>query len=728
MSILATIANKLGFVPKEKAEAPLTDSFGGDLSALLTGGNAKKSITAALQQNQNWVYACIKAIAEDVAAMQFELYQVDAKGDYERVWDHPILDLIQGANPFITGYELLYRTASHLELAGNTYWYLEGMTTEKSKPTAIYPLTPKYVTIKRGDKANEPVLEYIYQAGAKKKQPYKPYEILHIKYPDPNDDTMGIGTVQAIATWIEADNNASEYNRRFFANGARPGALLKSTKARTQVQIDILRDSFSEKYAGIHNTNRPLVLPDNTEFEKLEWSNSDIQFGEMLKITRDNIMAGFRVPRTALGITDDVNRANAEATDYVFAARTIKPKMAMICNQLNEKLVPLFGDNLVLTFTDPTPENRELKIREMQAAVADAPTMSINEAREEYFGLPAVDNGDAVMTDFTKIPLGKPTDKHAGKGRAKRTDLAPAHNPERKNKAKITESKSEAARAIAEAVKEAAAAAAAVDASNRSKSLEDMTDDEFEVMHKQFVARVTPYETGFKDAIVAFNDKQKKEVLENLEAATKEVDPAKLFNLGAWVDAMVDLATPFMLTLYESEAIAAAALLGQNITNFLTDEAKQGIERATRLFAEKYNQTTADLLKAKLEANQAAGADLNALKDTVDGIYGYSNDVRAAMVARTETFRVGNAATQAAWEQSGVVKSKKWYTAADERVCEFCGPMHGTKIDIGGRFFDKGTELGGEDGGVLPLNYDDVDFPPLHVNCRCYIRPADIEV
>ncbi|GIW70333.1 MAG: hypothetical protein KatS3mg101_1080 [Patescibacteria group bacterium] len=76
---------------------------------------------------------------------------------------------------------------------------------------------------------------------------------------------------------------------------------------------------------------------------------------------RDKILAGFRVPKTILGTSEsETNRATAETANYVFAARTIKPKVQMIISYLNEFLVPRYGDNLFIDFVDPVPENREL--------------------------------------------------------------------------------------------------------------------------------------------------------------------------------------------------------------------------------------------------------------------------------------------------------------------------------------------------------------------------------
>jgi phage portal protein BeeE len=69
------------------------------------------------------------------------LYQI--KGDdHEEQDDHPLLDLLEGVNENMTGIELKYVTMAHLELTGNCYWLLDGVTDAISQPRAIYPLNP----------------------------------------------------------------------------------------------------------------------------------------------------------------------------------------------------------------------------------------------------------------------------------------------------------------------------------------------------------------------------------------------------------------------------------------------------------------------------------------------------------------------------------------------------------------------------------------------------------
>ena len=84
--------------------------------------------------------------------------------------------------------------------------------------------------------------------------------------------------------------------------------------------------------------------------------------------------------------------------------------------------------------------------------------------------------------------------------------------------------------------------------------------------------------------------------------------------------------------------------------------------------------------------------------------------------------------TKEAWKQTGVVKTIKWYTAEDSEVCEYCDAEDGTEIDINENFYNEGDQIdGGEDMPSVTADYGDVGGPPLHPNCRCYLRPEVID-
>lgn len=56
--------------------------------------------------------------------------------------------VLDGVNEHMTGPELNYVTMAHLELTGNFYWLLDGVTSDTDQPRAIYPLNPGRVRVK----------------------------------------------------------------------------------------------------------------------------------------------------------------------------------------------------------------------------------------------------------------------------------------------------------------------------------------------------------------------------------------------------------------------------------------------------------------------------------------------------------------------------------------------------------------------------------------------------
>jgi HK97 family phage portal protein len=694
---------------------------------LIWSQSRKITIDKAMNTYNGWVYGCVRSIAEEIAKQRFRLFQVNADGVHEEIFDHEILDLLEGVNPYQTGYDLKYLTTSHLELAGNSYWLLDGVKSETDIPKAIYLLSPKYISPMPA-KLPDFIKGYRYMINGET-QIFKPYEILHFKYPDPNDPYQGIGTVQAIMDWIQTDNFANDVNLNYFRNGARLGGVLSSDSAITDAQMKVLRASFENLYKGAGNAYRVAVLPKGVKYDEASSTPKDMDFANMQSVMRDKILSGFRVPKTILGSSEsETNRATAETANYVFAARTIKPKMELIVQQLNEFLVPRFGDNLYLDFSDPVPEDRAQRIEEMKAATAQQAVISINEAREEYFGLDGVDKGDNVMTDFSKVPLGSVKPKVAK--RFSKKNIEPEKRPSTRY-AKNHKARKSIAEEIAKQVTESLAVGnkKMSEIKSKQKNITKLSHDEYEVVYKAFASRVAPYEKLQADVVKQFNADQRKEVIANIEKikSTKDSPKVEVFNKDKWVGVLIDLSTPVLGDLYNTEGSEASALIGSG--NFrITPEVQRAIDHSIELMSDSYNETTLSLIKDALTQAQTDGSSLAELTDKINEIYDYSDEVRAGQVAQTETFRIANDSTKEAWKQSGVVKSIKWYTAADEAVCPWCDAMDGEIIDIEDNFFDKGDDATGTDGSSMPITYSDVGSPPLHVSCRCYTQPEDISI
>jgi len=352
---------------------------------------------------------------------------------------------------------------------------------------------------------------------------------------------------------------------------------------------------------------------------------------------------------------------------------------------------------------------------EYEKALGGQAYASINEIRERE-GLPPVDGGDSVMTNFSLVPLGSPIKQTKAKLSIKNQGKPSVRfSKSLKKRKELSEIISKEARNILE--------------ENIKSVINAFDEEKWEVAWKGFVSRIVPYEKAMNKKIKDFNSEQREKVISKLEGKKQEINFEKLFNEDEEVAVLIDGVTPLLKDLFKKEGDEALKLIGaEQAFEANIERAVRALDKAISLMSENYNQTTLQLLKQKLQEGLDNGESLTELTDRVRQIYEWSDAVRAERVARTESFRVANSATKEAWRQSGVVKTLRWYTAIDERVCEFCDPLNGKIVEIDENWYDKGDSLTGKNGGKMDIDYSDVGNPPLHPDCRCYIRPEEISI
>ena len=156
----------------------------------------------------------------------------------------------------------------------------------------------------------------------------------------------------------------------------------------------------------------------------------------------------------------------------------------------------------------------------------------------------------------------------------------------------------------------------------------------------------------------------------------------------------------------------------------ITDRIEKLLKKNISKFAWSIDTDTNKKLTKNFETIIEQGLSFEKGRKLLQDTFSELKTTRADLIVRTETIRAGNMASQWAWEESWVVEKKQRYTALDERVCEFCGPMNWKTIALKDNYFNKGTTLIWADGHELKLDYDDVEGAPLHPNCRCVLLPV----
>lgn len=201
---------------------------------------------------------------------------------------------------------------------------------------------------------------------------------------------------------------------------------------------------------------------------------------------------------------------------------------------------------------------------------------------------------------------------------------------------------------------------------------------------------------------------------------------------------LVDALAPYL-----RQAIATGVNIGIDTVSKVATTVDFAVERAdleryaetesirlARRTASGVTETQAVRFKEVLGNGVAEGETVDELATRVQDWAASQKDEdgswsRARTVARTEAMRAARTAEVEAWTSTGLVTGKTWLLAPDP--CEFCeaaAKSFGEKaIGLGDAFYTKGEVLTGADGNEMVLDYENVDGPPLHPNCRCSMQP-----
>lgn len=661
---------------------------------------------------RGWAFIAIKARARDMATIQFKLHKLDSNGDtVEMVNDHPILDALYGFNESTTKQFAMNITSQHLDIFGEAYWKI---IKNGDAYTFRIIIPSEMEVICDSDGALIGWKRTWWVKGKKHMEALDLTEVIHFKDPNPFNLSRGASNLEGGYEWIESEINATEWNRNFFKRGGVPDYVFETETTMDSKAFKRLQSSFEDEFMGRSNSGRIGRLPKGVKLTRLGDSTKDMDFTELDQRSQNKILALFGVPRTILGITEDVNRANAEATQYVYAFYVVRPRMEQIVETLNEFFVPQFKNGLyLLDFESPVPDDVTAKYERLQKGTGSRQFVTANEARAEI-GLPPAEGGDVLRGSVTDVEVGTVEGVKIGpKEIRSMTEKAMRFKSGFRNREKIFD---KLGGKIFEAVKSV---------------LEN--DDMDEIAHKSFVSRVLPLMKQLREKMIKLGNDLAKDVDENIESWIEiaKDDKAAAFKLyeqpSELVGAVVDLAKPILYEAFQKEGEATNEQIGVSAPFEITEAFAKTIDERLNKLGRSYNDTTVELIKISIQEGLTEGLNVKEIAKKVQNeVFEGKNEVRADLIANTETFRVANLGARASMSESGVVETVRWYTAEDERVCPYCAPLNGTTVGVDETFFNEGDVVEGEDGSEMKLDYDDVHGGPLHPKCRCYVRPEVI--
>jgi HK97 family phage portal protein len=662
-------------------------------------------------QKVTWVYRCVDTIASNQARLPAILRADNAPDGKIVTGDrHDVLHLLntksnQGENSFI----FRYRLSSQL-LISTRGVFIEKVFGRNGKLVALHLLPPQHTAPIPDPRNFVAGYEVTFPGGGKKV--LRPDSVLWIRRPHPLDPYRSLTPMESAGVAIEIENLAKLYNRNFLLNDGRPGGLLVVRGEMDDDDKDELRSRFR---GNLNRSGQTTVISseDGVDFVDTASNPRDAAYTEMRSITKEEILAAFGVPETAIGNASGRTFSNAGEELRVFWMETMLPHLDLLArgfDELDDKHYVDFNTDEVPILVLYRQERERHLLTEFQTGLISGNEYRVGTGRGK------VDSElmDSMLANPNLTPIGN-TEKRFEIAEQQPVDTAQAEGTvgEQAQSADVEAPADEPA-----PDREAGLLVGSM--RTKSAEIDAKVPDEFDVKAEASVERWTEI---LDRGLERLFERQQRVVLEKAAGvkarravANGTLSAEAIFDLDTWNRQMAEDIRPLLSGIL-AEAGALTAEAGGTPVD-LEDPEVQAVLDAQVKRVQQTNETTRDEVSAAvLSALALRGDDDEAnalLKAALVAIFVYLMRKRRRAMAEHEAQSAFNAGVYVgAGQQAGEVR-KIWRTRRDDRVRSQHRVLDGRSAPLGGGF--KVGEA------TLRFPGDPLAPPELTIGCRCRLK------
>lgn len=361
------------------------------------------------------VYACLTAICTAYPEAPAKVYRnYDLPNEREDFPEHPLKQLLDLPNPYISREDLWHYTQWCKHVGGNAYWrkIRSGGPGSGSNVIALWPISPtriQPVTIKE-DAANGIFISYYAYTYDPSEDPERipPADIVHFRLGvDDKDHRVGCSPLARLVREVAGDDAAHQWQESMLNNGGTIGMLIQVPidSSISQEQAEDMKARFEDRFGG-SNRGRTGVLMGGAEAKPYGFTPEQMDMKALHRIPEERIAAVLRVPAIIAGLGAGLDRstyANFREAREMFAEMTLMPLYGFDQATLNMQLKPDFTtDRAISVAFDVTDlrafqEDEDAKWARLDLAVRGG-WIRKNEARTDV-GLPP-DMDETPVPDF----------------------------------------------------------------------------------------------------------------------------------------------------------------------------------------------------------------------------------------------------------------------------------------------------------------------------------------
>lgn len=297
--------------------------------------------------------------------------------DWQEVTDeHPILRMLNRANPEYNGFDLTTLRIMYGELTGNAY-HAVIMNEKLGIPEQLWPMPSQWVWVNPDRESF--VKSYTYACPGNEELEFERDEVIHFKRPNPKDLFYGMGKVEAAWGTVKVNDAIHNMDVAMYENYARPDYAVVVKGPSSETSLDRFESYVNDRLRGTKQAGKFLTMTGDVQLTPLNFPPKDLSGREDVV---EEISAVFGVP-VSLMKANDPNLASARVGYSQWREGTILPLLRMDEDVLNQILIPMFGleGEAVLAYDNPVPSDEAFDLQQHTTLVQNG-LLTINEARE----------------------------------------------------------------------------------------------------------------------------------------------------------------------------------------------------------------------------------------------------------------------------------------------------------------------------------------------------------
>lgn len=330
---------------------------GGGVASMLLALSGDKAVRRPYTQVP-WVYACIAAVSRAFASTRPAIVKRNAQGEDEELTDHALVQLFQAPNPLQSPRKFLRQLANYHQHWGELYLLAlseqpdedggrvmqavpatrgEGISAQIRMPQELWPIAGHLVEPVMDRKSQLPVAYRVRSEGGTRE--YPAHALTQISDANPYSVLHGVGPMTAALRSAGKLYIADAYDEALLQNGGSPGGVLTADGPLSPEEIRAIGANWKETHGRPDQRGKTAVLPKGITYKESGFTPKDMEFGSMRLESRQEILSVFGVTKTVLGITDDVNRANAREALRAFWENTVLPLVSFFEDEINYRFL-----------------------------------------------------------------------------------------------------------------------------------------------------------------------------------------------------------------------------------------------------------------------------------------------------------------------------------------------------------------------------------------------------